>query len=92
MPRHEHRLRADRHAAFLAEGHADPLSGVAFRPGNVVVACAHCGRLNRVDLSRLADGPRCGACGRASEPATRPGFTVSIRKVPVSSVPIRPKP
>jgi thioredoxin 2 len=29
------------------------------------VACAHCGRLNRVDLSRLADGPKCGACGRA---------------------------
>jgi thioredoxin 2 len=29
------------------------------------VACAHCGRLNRVDLSRLGDGPRCGACGRA---------------------------
>ena len=29
------------------------------------VACAHCGRLNRVDLSRLADGPKCGACGQA---------------------------
>ena len=29
------------------------------------VACAQCGRLNRVDLSRLGDGPRCGACGRA---------------------------
>jgi thioredoxin 2 len=28
------------------------------------VACAHCGRLNRVDLARAADGPRCGACGR----------------------------
>jgi thioredoxin 2 len=29
------------------------------------VACAHCGRLNRVDLARAADGPKCGACGRA---------------------------
>jgi thioredoxin 2 len=28
------------------------------------VACAHCGRLNRVDLARAADGPKCGACGR----------------------------
>jgi thioredoxin 2 len=27
------------------------------------VACAHCGRLNRVDLARAADGPKCGACG-----------------------------
>ncbi len=31
---------------------------------NATVACAHCGRLNRVDLARAADGPRCGACGR----------------------------
>ena len=29
------------------------------------VACAHCGRLNRVDLARASDGPKCGACGRA---------------------------
>lgn len=28
------------------------------------VACGHCGRLNRVDLSRAGDGPRCGACGK----------------------------
>jgi thioredoxin 2 len=26
------------------------------------VACNHCGRLNRVDLARAADGPRCGSC------------------------------
>ena len=26
------------------------------------VACASCGRLNRVDLARAADHPRCGAC------------------------------
>jgi len=29
------------------------------------VACAHCGRLNRVDLARAGDGPKCGACGKA---------------------------
>ena len=29
------------------------------------VACPHCGRLNRVDLARAGDGPKCGACGRA---------------------------
>ncbi|HEX8393298.1 MAG TPA: thioredoxin [Longimicrobium sp.] len=29
------------------------------------VACNHCGRLNRVDLARAADGPRCGQCKQA---------------------------
>jgi thioredoxin 2 len=28
------------------------------------VPCSACGRLNRVDLARAGDGPRCGACGR----------------------------
>lgn len=28
------------------------------------VACSSCGRLNRVDLSRASDRPKCGACGR----------------------------
>ncbi|HEX6911283.1 MAG TPA: thioredoxin TrxC [Longimicrobium sp.] len=28
------------------------------------VACPACGRLNRVDLARAADRPKCGACGR----------------------------
>ena len=28
------------------------------------VPCASCGRLNRVDLARANDRPRCGACGR----------------------------
>jgi thioredoxin 2 len=28
------------------------------------VACAHCGRLNRVDLARAGDGPKCGSCGK----------------------------
>ncbi|MGH7561239.1 MAG: thioredoxin [Gemmatimonadales bacterium] len=30
----------------------------------VTVRCAFCGRLNRVDLSRMAEGPRCGECSR----------------------------
>ncbi|HEX8358945.1 MAG TPA: thioredoxin [Longimicrobium sp.] len=28
------------------------------------VACSSCGRLNRVDLARAGDRPKCGACGR----------------------------
>ncbi|HEX8904900.1 MAG TPA: thioredoxin [Longimicrobiaceae bacterium] len=30
----------------------------------VTVACQFCGRLNRVDLARAADHPKCGECGR----------------------------
>lgn len=33
-------------------------------PLKATVACAACGRLNRVDLARAADRPKCGACGR----------------------------
>ncbi|HEX5870565.1 MAG TPA: thioredoxin [Longimicrobium sp.] len=33
--------------------------------GRATVACGHCGRLNRVDLARAGDGPKCGACGKA---------------------------
>ena len=29
------------------------------------VRCASCGKLNRVDMARAADGPRCGQCGNA---------------------------
>jgi thioredoxin 2 len=28
------------------------------------VACPFCGTLNRVDLARIADRPKCGSCGR----------------------------
>src|SRR2546428_10111674 len=28
------------------------------------VACPFCATLNRVDLARLADRPKCGSCGR----------------------------
>jgi thioredoxin 2 len=30
----------------------------------VVVMCVFCGTGNRVDLNRLAEGPKCGSCGR----------------------------
>jgi thioredoxin 2 len=30
----------------------------------VVVTCQFCGKANRVDLARLAAGPKCGECGR----------------------------
>ena len=30
----------------------------------VVVNCIFCGAANRVDLSRLSEGPKCGKCGR----------------------------
>ncbi len=29
------------------------------------VPCASCGRLNRVDMARAADGPRCGQCSQS---------------------------
>jgi len=29
----------------------------------LTVPCPSCGRLNRIDASRAADGPKCGACG-----------------------------
>jgi thioredoxin 2 len=30
----------------------------------VLVRCVSCGTLNRIDLSRLSDGPKCAKCGR----------------------------
>jgi thioredoxin 2 len=33
-------------------------------PLKATVACGSCGRLNRVDLARAADRPKCGACGQ----------------------------
>ncbi|MDX1661984.1 MAG: thioredoxin TrxC [Gemmatimonadota bacterium] len=37
------------------DDHASPLA---------TVPCPQCGRLNRVDLSRAADRPKCGSCQR----------------------------
>ena len=33
-------------------------------PGSATVPCPFCATLNRVDLSRLDDRPKCGQCGR----------------------------
>lgn len=30
----------------------------------VTVRCPLCGRLNRVDLNKLSNGPKCGGCGK----------------------------
>ncbi|HET9707062.1 MAG TPA: thioredoxin TrxC [Gemmatimonadales bacterium] len=32
--------------------------------GSVTVACQFCSTLNRVSLDRVAQGPKCGSCGR----------------------------
>src|SRR4051794_24436442 len=31
----------------------------------ITIPCASCGKWNRIDASRAADGPKCGACGTA---------------------------
>jgi thioredoxin 2 len=54
------------------------------------VPCAGCGRLNRVDLARAADKPKCGACGRPI-PLDRPVRLTDAefdRVVADSSVPV----
>lgn len=56
----------------------------------VVVTCVFCGTANRVDLSRLAEGPKCGKCGRPIRldrplPVTDPTFDQVIKS---SSVPV----
>jgi thioredoxin 2 len=33
-------------------------------PATATVACPFCATLNRVDMDRMADRPRCGSCGR----------------------------
>jgi thioredoxin 2 len=38
-----------------------PAASTATR--HLTVPCPKCGRLNRIDASRAADGPKCGACG-----------------------------
>jgi thioredoxin 2 len=56
----------------------------------VTVRCPFCSRLNRVDLARLADGPRCAECSkpiRLDRPlqATEADFDETIR---TASVPV----
>ena len=31
-------------------------------PRKATIRCPHCGTLNRIDLNRAADGPKCGSC------------------------------
>jgi thioredoxin 2 len=40
------------------------MDGSTTTPKPVVVSCVFCGKSNRVDLSRLDAGPKCGECGR----------------------------
>jgi thioredoxin 2 len=56
----------------------------------VVVICVFCATPNRVDLSRLSEGPKCGKCGRPMRldrplPVTDPTFDKVITG---SSVPV----
>src|SRR5437870_13913667 len=45
----------------MAEVRRVPATEVSRR---ATVACPLCGTLNRVDLTRIADRPKCGSCGR----------------------------
>ena len=54
------------------------------------VSCPFCATLNRVDLERLADGPRCGGCSRPlrlDRPQSVPGDALD-RIVEGSDVPV----
>lgn len=54
------------------------------------VSCPFCATLNRVDLARLADGPRCANCGRSfrlDRPQTVPGEALD-RIVAGTDVPV----
>lgn len=60
----------------------------AAAPVPATVPCPSCGTLNRVDLARAADGPKCGAC-RRPVPLDRPlplgeaAFDRVVRDAPV---------
>jgi len=54
------------------------------------ISCPFCATLNRVDLGRLADGPKCGDCGRPlllDRPQPVPGDVLD-RVVGESDVPV----
>ncbi len=56
-----------------------------------VLACPSCGAVNRVNLARLADGPRCGGCRQPLSldrpiKATAADFDLSIRGTTVPVV------
>ncbi|MFN3596115.1 MAG: energy transducer TonB [Rubricoccaceae bacterium] len=60
MALHVHTLDAQRHAYFLAHEPKDPLTGVRFRPGSRVVACAACGTVFDADIWEAMGGRHCG--------------------------------
>lgn len=43
---------------------------------SIVTRCAGCGAKNRIAVVRLGEGPRCGKCKRALEPAAVPIYAV----------------
>lgn len=56
----------------MAETTANPFANATYSPGNsVVVRCATCSTLNRFDLARISDRPRCSRCQNAL-PLDRP--------------------
>src|SRR5687767_5669221 len=60
MPVHAHRLRADRDAAFLREGRADPFSRTRLQQGATVVRCAGCGTAFLRESWDALGGRHCG--------------------------------
>jgi thioredoxin 2 len=57
---------------------------------SATVPCPFCGTLNRVDLARLADRPKCGECGRPillDRPIKLPGESLD-RVVADAEVPV----
>jgi thioredoxin 2 len=57
---------------------------------SATVPCPFCGTLNRVDMNRLADRPKCGECGRPillDRPIKLPGESLD-RVVADSEVPV----
>lgn len=57
-------------------------------PVPATVPCPSCGTLNRVDLARAADGPKCGACRRPMPldrplPLSEAAFDRVVRDAPV---------
>lgn len=57
---------------------------------SVTVPCANCGKLNRIDLSKIRLGPKCGSCGKPIQldhpvPVTEADFdkVISATAVPI---------
>ncbi len=58
--------------------------------GRATLTCPFCGSLNRVNLARLDDGPRCGGCGqplRLDQPQPVPGEALD-RIIAETDVPV----